>query len=305
MMHQVIILGSGPAGLTAALYAARADLQPLVLEGPTPGGQLMGTSFVENWPGTLSILGAQLIMNMKEHAQKFGALFLSDTAIAINNKNSFCTITTNLQTVTTRVVILAVGAGPKQLNCPGEQDYWGKGVTTCAICDGALYRNQPVVIVGGGDTAMEDASFMARFTPNITIVHILDKLTASPAMQKRVLTNPHIKIIYNSTISAIHGNNNHVTQITIKNQKNNQETQIPTAAVFLAIGLKPKTEFLKNIVELDSYGYIKTYTPTSVTSQANIFACGDAVDYRYRQAITAAGMGCMAAIDAQRYLEKF
>lgn len=304
-IHNVIIIGSGPAGLTAALYTARAEFEPLVLEGPTPGGQLTKTSFVQNWPGTSSILGAQLIMNMKEHAQQFGAIFEHQTAQKLESTGTHFIITTPKNSILhAKAVIIAVGAGPKKLSCPGEQEYWGKGVTTCAICDGALYKNQPVIVVGGGDTAMEDAAFMTKFTNNITIIQILDKLTAHPALQKPVLNNPHIKIYYQHAITKIIGNEQHVTHINIQEINTKQEHTLPTAAVFLAIGLKPNTEFLKNILELDHYGYIKTLEPTTQTHVPGIFACGDAVDYRYRQAITASGSGCIAAIETQRYLAK-
>ena len=302
-MHDVVIIGSGPAGLTAALYTARADLHPLVLEGPTPGGQLIRTSFVKNWPGIPSILGAQLIVNLKEHAQKVGTLFINETATAIT-PGTPCTITTNKQELHAKTIIIAVGSGARQLGCPGEQEYWGKGVTICAICDGTLYRDKPVIIVGGGDTAMEDAALMSKFTDQITIVHMLDKLTASTTQQQPVITNPKVTINYQSTISAISGDRNHVTHATIKNVATGQEKIIPTAAVFLAIGSKPNTDFLRGTLELSSYGHVKINSNSTVTSQPNIFACGDAVDYRYRQAITASAGGCMAALDAQHYLEQ-
>jgi thioredoxin reductase (NADPH) len=301
-IYDVIIAGSGPAGLAAALYTARAEHAPLVLEGPTPGGQLTKTSFVHNWPGTRSIVGVELIMNMKEHAQHYGAVFKNQIVQKLERSNTNFTLTTDKEIYHTKTVIFAVGAGPKKLGCPGEQEYWGKGVTACALCDGALYKNQPVVIVGGGDTAMEDALFMAKITNQVTIVHILDKLTASPTLQKLVLQHPHIKIIYTHTVTHITGDHTHVTHITIQDTNTKQETVMATAAVFLAIGLKPNTDFLKNILELDSYGYIKTKEPTSATNIPGIFAAGDAVDYRYRQAITAAAGGCIAAIDVQRYL---
>ena len=301
-IYDIIIAGSGPAGLSAALYSARAEHAPLVIEGPTPGGQLTKTNFVHNWPGTRSILGAQLIMDMKEHAQHYGALFKNQSVQTIRYTNKLFKVLTEKEELITKSVILAVGAGPKKLNCSGEQEFWGKGITACAICDGVLYKNQPVIIVGGGDTAMEDALFMAKITNQVTIVHMLDKLTASPTLQKLVINHPHVKIIYTHTITKITGNNNHVTNVIIQDSTTHKETTVPAAAVFLAIGLKPNTDFLKNILELDSYGYIKTHEPTSATNVAGIFACGDAVDYRYRQAITAAAGGCIAAIDAQRYL---
>ncbi len=301
--HDVIIAGSGPAGLTAALYTARAQLRTLVLEGQTPGGQLTKTSFVENWPGTPSILGAQLVMNMKEHAQQFGAQFEHQTVTQIEQADGHFMLTTLQKKIFAKTIILAVGAESKKLTCPGEQEYWGKGVTICAICDGALYKNQPIVIVGGGDTAMEDATVMSTFTDNITIIQALDKLTAQSALQKPILQNPHIKIYYQHHVTNIEGNGQHVTQVEIQDAKTKHTKKLPSTAVFLAVGLKPNTDFLKNTLELDSYGYIKTKEPTTHTSISGIFACGDAVDYHYRQAITAAGSGCKAALEAQWHLQ--
>jgi thioredoxin reductase (NADPH) len=303
-IHNVVILGSGPAGLTAALYTARANLQPIVLEGPTPGGQLIRTSEVNNWPGIPSIFGAQLIMQLKDHAQKTGAQFLAQTATHIT-PGSVWTITTNKQqTLQTKTIIVAVGSVARQLGCPGEQEYWGKGVTICAICDGALYRNKPVIIVGGGDTAMEDAALMATFTDRITIVHQHESLTASATQQRLVIGNPNITIRYRSTISTISGDGNHVTHATIKNIQTHTEETVPTAALFLAIGSKPNTDFLKDVLELTPTGHVKTQYPSTLTSHPTVFACGDVVDRRYRQAITASAGGCMAALDAQWYLEK-
>lgn len=303
-VHDLLIIGSGPAGLTAAIYAARTELKPIVFEGESPGGQLINTSLVENWPGNISILGAQLINNIKKHAKHFGTQTIHETIIKVDFKSRPFTLVTNKNNeYKAKAIIIATGAGPRKLGCPGEKEYWGKGVTTCAICDGALYKDMPVVIVGGGDTAMEDASFMTKFTDQITIIHLLDKLTASPPMQKRVLNNPHVKIIYNSTISEIRGNNEHVTEIVTTNQKTKESITLPARALFLAIGIKPNTSFLNGALKLDKYGYIETFCPTTATSVEGIFACGDVADYIYRQAITASGSGCMAALDAQRYLE--
>ena len=304
-IHEVLIIGSGPAGLTAAIYAARAELNPVVFEGKDPGGQLIWTSLVENWPGNISILGAHLINNIKKHAKHFGAHTTNESIAKVDfTAHPFTLFTDKGTEYKTKSVIIATGAGPRKLNCPGEKEYWGKGVTTCAICDGAFFKDMPVVIVGGGDTAMEDASFMSKFTNNITIVHILDKLTASAAMQTRILENPNINILYNSTVTEIKGNGEHVTDIVIKNQKTDEETTIPARALFLAIGLKPNTEFLKGALKLDKYGYIETFCPTTATSVEGVFACGDAADYIYKQAITSSATGCMAALDAQRYLSK-
>jgi len=303
--HDIIIIGSGPAGLTAAIYAARAEYNPIVLQGKNPGGQLMQTNLVENWPGEISILGPQLMNNIKKHAEYFGAKLLAESAIKVDfRRNPFTIHTDKGNKFTANSVIIATGMSPKKIGCPGEEEYWGKGVTTCATCDGALYKNMPVIIVGGGDTAMEDASFMTKFTNDITIVHILDKFTASTALQKRIINNPKIKAVYNSTVTEVKGNDKHVTGIVITNKKTNKQISLPARAIFLAIGLKPNTEFLKDELKLNKYGYVETYCPTTSTSVEGVFACGDATDYMYRQAISSAGTGCISALDAQRYLEK-
>lgn len=303
-IEQLVIIGSGPAGLTAGVYAARANLHPLIIEGSSPGGQLMGTTAVENWPGNISIMGPQLMMNMKEHAKHFGTRFENGNVASVDFKQRPFTLKTDHgKEIKAHSVIVATGATPKKLKVPGEDRYWGKGVTTCAVCDGAFFPDKPVIIVGGGDTAMEDASFMAKFTDNITIVHILDKLTASAAMQKRVLDNPKINIIYNSTVTEIFGNDTGVTSATITNQQTNEQTKLETNAVFIAIGYVPNTSIFKNQLDLDDWGYLKVHDNTN-TSVAGIFSAGDVADYRYRQAITSAGSGCMAALDAERWLSK-
>lgn len=302
--YNVIIIGSGPAGLTAAVYTSRAFLKPLLIEGTPPGGQLMGTTAVENWPGNKSILGPKLVMDMKEHAKHFGTEFLSDRVTKVDfSQKPFLLTTAKGTELQAHSVIITTGASPNRLKCPGEDEYWGKGVTTCAVCDGAFYPKKKVVIVGGGDTAMEDASFMAKYTDDITIVHILDKLTASPSMQKRILDNPKIKIIYSSTVTEIKGDGKHITEVLLTNQKTKEQTTLLTDVVFLAIGQKPQTEIFKGHIELDKMGYISVKDGAQ-TSVKGVFVAGDVADYRYRQAITSAGTGCMAALDAQRYLEE-
>jgi thioredoxin reductase (NADPH) len=303
-VENLVIIGSGPAGLTAAIYAARAGLQPLVIDGKNPGGQLMGTSMVENWPGALPIMGPKLMECIRTHAEHFGTRFLSEELVDIDTTQKPFTLTTHKKTVIkAHSIIIATGATPRRLGCPGEDEYWGKGVTTCAVCDGAFYKDRPVVIVGGGDTAMEDASFMTNFSNDITIVHILDKLTACQAMQERVINNPSIKIIYESTVSKIMGNGDHVTSLEIVNKKTGETSTVPTDAIFVAIGLSPNTRIFKNKLELTDYGYlvVKDFTKTS---REGIFTAGDVADPRYRQAITSAGTGCMAALDAEKYLKK-
>lgn len=302
-VRKLIIIGSGPAGLTGAIYAARSNLKSLVIDGDEPGGQLMGTSYVENWPGEKSILGPKLMMNMREHAQHFGTEFLSENVTKVDfSKKPFTLWTNRDKELKAHAIIIATGATPKRLIVPGENEYWGKGVTTCAVCDAAFYPNKEVLIVGGGDTAMEDASFMKKFTKKITVVHILDKLTASHAMQEYVINDPDVNIIYHSTVTEFHGNGNHVTGVTITNHKTGEKIKKDIDGVFIAIGLTPNTKPFKSHVACDNWGYIKVSNHTN-TSVEGIFAAGDVHDYRYRQAITSAGAGCMAALDAERYLK--
>jgi len=303
-IHQLIIIGSGPAGLTAAIYAARSNLNPLVIDGDTPGGQLITTTLVENWPGEKSILGPALMTNMREHAKHLGTQFFSETVTKVDFSQQPFALWTNRNTqLKADAVIIATGTTPKKLECPGEAEYWGKGITTCAICDGIFYPNKKVLIVGGGDTAMEDASFLKKFTKNIIIVQILDKLTASYAMQQRVINDPDITIIYNSTVTEVRGNGKHITNVTITNQKTKKETKLTIEGVFIAIGLQPNSVPFKKQIATDEWNYITAISHTE-TSVEGVFVAGDVQDYRYRQAITSAGAGCMAALDAERYLNK-
>ncbi len=304
LVHNLIIIGSGPAGLTAAVYASRAFIQPLVIEGNKPGGQLMSTTLIENWPGHKSILGPELMMNKREHAEHFGARFIPGSVESVDFSQRPFTITTNKGAhFLTHSVVIATGASPNTLKCPGETDYWGKGLSTCAVCDGAFYPNKEVIIVGGGDTAMEQALFMSKYTQKITIVHILPKFTASPVMQQRVLEKPFIKVIYSSTITAVEGDGTAVKQVVITNQETKQASSVPADVLFLAIGQRPNTAPFKGQLELDDYGYIVLKKGT-LTSVPGVFVAGDVADYRYRQAIVSAGSGCMAALDAQSYLER-
>ncbi len=300
--RQLIIIGSGPAGLTAAIYAARANLNPLIIEGSMPGGQLINTSLVENWPGEKSIMGPQLMMKMKEQAQALGTEFLPQSITQVDfSKKPFTLTTDKDKKLEAEVVIIATGATPKKLDVPGESEYWGKGVTTCAVCDGAFYKDKAVAVIGGGDSAMEDASFLKKFTNKITVIQIADTLSASHATQQKVINDPDIKILYNSTVSAFEGDGQLVKSITVKNEKTGQTEKIAVDGVFVAIGLKPNTEPFKDQVAMDEWGYINVQDQTK-TSVEGVFVAGDAHDYRYRQAITAAGSGCMAALDAERYL---
>lgn len=304
MTHQLIIIGSGPAGLTAAIYAARSNLKPLIIEGNTPGGQLMGTSYVENWPGEKRILGPELMMKMQEQAKALGTSFVSETVTRVDfTKQPFTLWTNTNKEFQANAIIIATGAVPNKLGIPGEEEYWGKGVTTCAVCDGAFYPNKKVMVIGGGDTAMEDASFLKKYTDDITVVQISEEFSASHAMKERILSDPTIKKVYNSTLTSIRGDGQKVTHATILNKKTGTSEEVPVDGIFVAIGLKPSTEPFKGQVAMNKGGYIEVKEETK-TSVAGVFVAGDVFDYRYRQAITAAGSGCKAALDAERYLKE-
>lgn len=300
--NPLIIIGSGPAGLTAGIYAARARLQPLIIQGKKPGGQLMGTSYVNNWPGNINILGPDLMMNIQNHAVQAGCELLAESVIKTDlSQKPFSLWTHRGKELTADALIIATGSVPKSLNCPGEAEYWGKGVSSCAVCDAALFPDKPVIIVGGGDTAMEYIAALSKYTNKITVIHILDHLTASASLQQRLRNFSHVNVIYNSTVTEIRGTDGHVSSVTVINQLTHEKNQILTDGVFLAIGLNPNTAIVKDQLELDSHGYIKVNNHTH-TSKKGVFAAGDVVDPRYRQAITSAGSGCMAAIDSERYL---
>jgi len=302
--RKLIILGSGPAGLTSGVYAGRANIGPLLIEGKEPGGQLMGTNTVENWPGTQETTGPQLIQDMREHAKACGTEIVAGAATDIDvSEHPFQVTTTKDTTYTADAVIIATGAKPRRLECPGEEEYWGKGVTTCAVCDGAFFKDKPVVIVGGGDSAMEDAEFMLNFTNDITIVQIEDELTASEATKKNVVDNDNIDIIYNSTVTKIKGDGDDVTGVEITNQDTDETQELETNAVFIAIGFTPNTDMVKGDVELTDYGHIVIYDHAK-TSQEGLFVAGDVADPKYQQVVTASGMGCRAAMDAEKYIKR-
>ena len=302
--NKLVILGSGPAALTAGIYAGRANLSPIAIQGDNPGGQLVTTSLVENWPGEIDILGPALMLKMRKHAEKCGLSFMEDSAIASDFSQSPFTLTTKKgKTVRSEAIIIATGSSPHKLGCPGEDTYWGKGITTCAVCDGALYKDQPLLVVGGGDSGMEAASFLTKFTNDITLVQNREKLTASQAMQKRVVNDPRITIMYNSTVTAFEGDGKRVSQAVVTNLKDNSSVSLSVDGVFLAIGLTPNTAPFVGQIKLNHYGYIQLEY-NSQTSVPGIFAAGDVHDSRYRQAITAAGDGCKAALDSERYLSE-
>lgn len=300
--HNVVIIGAGPAGLTAGIYTARAGLKPLLIAGDNPGGQLMKTTFVENWPGEKSIVGPKLMINILEHAKSLGCALKEESVASVDFSASPFTITTNRGTIiTAQSVIIATGASPNRLGCPGETEFWGHGITTCAVCDGAFYKDKSVIVIGGGDTAMEDASFLKKFTDKITIIQNKPTLSASKAMQDRVLSDPTIKVIYNSSVSMFKGSDDHVTHAVIKNILTGVEEELPVDGVFLAIGMRPNSAAFKDFIECDAWGYIVRHDNTK-TSREGVFVAGDVADYTYRQAIVAAADGCKAALDVERYL---
>ncbi|HBS47733.1 TPA: thioredoxin-disulfide reductase [Candidatus Dependentiae bacterium] len=302
MKRKVVIIGSGPAGLTAAIYTARAKLNPLVIEGNSPGGQLVTTTYIENWPGEKKILGAQLMNNIREHAKAYGAEIISDLAVNVDfSSQPYKIFTQSGKIIESDSVIIATGASHRKLNIGGEKEYWGRGVGTCATCDGPFFAEQDVVIIGGGNTAVTEASFLCRFAKKITIIQNLETLSANDPIKDEVLADPKINVVYNSLAMEIVGDGQNVTGVKIKNQKDNSTSVIPARGVFVAIGFKPNTEIFKNHLEVDSYGYLKLSGSTQ-TSKEGIFAAGDVADFKYMQAIVSSGFGCMAALDCEIYL---
>jgi len=279
-------------------------LKPLVIDGKKPGGQLMSTTAVENWPGNISIMGPELMMNMRDHAKHFGAEYLEQTVTKVDfTVRPFLIWTDGDVQLEVDAVIVATGASPNKLGCPGEEEYWGRGVSSCAICDGAFFKDRKVLVVGGGDVAMENASFLSKFASEITVVHILDELTASKPLQTRVLGDQKIKVLYGSTVSEIKGDNSLVTGVVITEQNSGQVHEMSVDGVFISIGMRPNTLPFEGQLELGKGGYL-VVTDHTKTSVEGVFAAGDVHDYRYRQAITSSGSGCMAAMDAEAYLQK-
>ncbi|MEX0685270.1 MAG: thioredoxin-disulfide reductase [Balneolales bacterium] len=302
---KVTIVGSGPAGLTAALYAARADLKPLVFEGPEPGGQLTTTTDVENFPGyPEGVLGPKMMEDFREQAKRFGADCRWGMVTDIDFSKRPFKITIDDETeIYSEAIIAATGAAAKWLNIDSEQRLRGHGVTACATCDGAFFRNEHVIVVGGGDTAMEEADFLTKFASKVTIVHRRDEFRASQIMQKRVLDNEKVEVKWNTNLHEVLGKDV-VQGVVLQNTVTRaMETLDDVTGVFLAIGHKPNTDLFKGVLEMDDVGYIKTEGKSTKTNVDGVFACGDAQDKDYRQAVTAAGTGCMAAIDAERWLQ--
>jgi len=306
---EVVILGSGPAGLTAAIYAARANLKPLVVDGPQPGGQLMITTDVENYPGfAKGILGPALMEEFREQAHRFGTEFLVTWVSKADLSKRPFTLETEDHIIKAETLIIASGASAKWLGIPGEapapNGLGGYGVSACATCDGFFFKGKPLVVVGGGDTAMEEATFLTKFSPKVTVVHRRDTLRASKIMQDKALKNEKIGFIWDTGVEEILGTPaTGVTGVRLKNLKNGEEQVFPSEGVFIAIGHQPNTDLFKGQLDMDQVGYIKTDGRSTATNIPGVFACGDAQDSVYRQAVTAAGTGCMAAIDAERFLD--
>jgi thioredoxin reductase (NADPH) len=302
---KVIIIGSGPAGYTAALYTARAGLLPLVIEGHEPGGQLTTTTDVENFPGfTDGIMGPELMEKMKAQVARFGTQFLSTKVNNVDlSKRPFHITCENGQEFLAETLIISTGATAKYLGLPNEKELIGKGVSGCATCDGFFYRGKIVHVVGGGDTAIEEANFLTRFAQKVFLLHRRDSFRASKTMQDRALNNPKIEVVWNTEVKEILFNETGVTGIKVFNNKTNETYDRPTDGFFLGIGHEPNTKFLQGQLQLDEHGYIKTLAGHPDTSVVGVFACGDVQDPYYRQAITSAGSGCQAAIRAERYLE--
>lgn len=303
-MHHLVIIGSGPAGLTAAIYAARANLSPLLIEGWQSGGQLTTTTEVENYPGfSKGIMGPELMKEMRGQAERFGTQFLTGDVTAVDlSRRPFQLTVDGEQILEAGALILATGASPIRLGLPNEQRLTGYGVSTCATCDGYFFRGQDLVVVGGGDSAVEEATFLTKFARTVTVVHRRDKLRASKIMQDRAMKNEKISFAWNSVVEDILGKDV-VTGVRLKNIVTGASTELACAGVFVAIGHRPNTDLFKGQLEMDEKGYVLTSRGTA-TSVAGVFAAGDVQDTQYRQAITAAGSGCMAAIDAERFLER-
>ncbi|WP_312113425.1 thioredoxin-disulfide reductase [Brevibacillus reuszeri] len=304
-MHKVVILGTGPAGLTAAIYLARANMNPLVIEGSEPGGQLAITTEVENFPGFPNgILGPELMGNMRKQAERFGAQFRQGRVTSADlSKHPFILSINKSEQIVTESVVISVGASAKLLGIPGEKDNIGRGVSTCATCDGFFYKGKKVIIVGGGDSAMEEANYLTKFATEVRVVHRRNELRASKIMQERARSNPKIIWSLNATPIEVIANENGVIGLKVKNNETGVEEIFDTDGIFVAIGHRPNTAFLQEQIKTDETGYIMVVPGTTETNLPGVFACGDVQDLRYRQAITAAGTGCMAALDCERFLE--
>jgi thioredoxin reductase (NADPH) len=301
--HEVVIIGSGPAGLTAAVYTARANLSPVCIEGIGAGGQLMLTTDVENFPGFPDgVMGPELMAGFRAQAARFGTTFVTDDVTSVDFSSRPFRVMVSDAEYTARSIIVSTGAVPKKIGIPSEDTFAARGVSTCATCDGAFYRGVPLVVVGGGDSAMEEALFLTRFATKVTVVHRRKELRASKIMQDRAFANPAIEFVWDSAVEEILGDST-VNAVRLRNLVTGEATVLPTGGVFVAIGHVPASALFVGQLDTDAMGYIKVASGSSATNIPGVFACGDVVDHTYRQAITAAGTGCMAAIDAERWLE--
>lgn len=304
-LRDAIIIGSGPAGYTAAIYLGRAGHSPLVIAGAlTPGGQLINTTEVENFPGFPDgVLGPDLMDNMKRQAERFGAEFLQDDVATVEQQDSLFTVTTNQgQTFEAKTVIIATGSSYRKLGIPGEAEFSGRGVSYCATCDGFFFRGKPIVVVGGGDSALTDADFLSRFGSSVTVVHRRDAFRASKILVDRAASNERIALHMNAVVERIDGDDSGVQSVVLRDTVDGSTSTLPANGVFVAIGHTPATEFLDGALELDEHGFIVVDGASTRTNVPGVFAAGDVVDSVYRQAVSAAGMGCRAALDAQDYL---
>ena len=308
--HRVIVIGSGPAGLTAAIYAARANLAPFVIEGEPsstsdqPGGQLMLTTDVENFPGfPEGIMGPELMMRFRDQAARFGATFLTGKATKVEFGEKPLKVHVRDEIFTADSVIISTGAQSLMLGLEAEERLIGHGLSTCATCDGFFFRGKEIAVVGGGDSAIEEASFLTKFASKVTLIHRRDSFRASKIMQDRALNNPKIEMLWNTAVTEIVGKD-HLESISLKNTVTGAESSMNVAGLFIAIGHRPNTDVFKGVIDMEDSGYLITRPDSTYTNIDGVFACGDVKDHVYRQAITAAGSGCMAAIDTERWLEQ-